>query len=481
MRFQHIIAMLVAVTLLSGTVSQSVGYAASASTAKNTAGIAIQINGQRIKNDVPAMIKNDRTLVPLRGVLEKLGAQVQWNEPSRQVVVDYKDTHLVLTIDSTQAINNGITSTLDVAPAIYSNRTMVPLRFIAEKIGMNVQWLSDAALVTITDPTYFDNLPGSTVLGYTTSNYTGDKGSYNSLAANTERIDSIATFSYQFDSSGKLSLTLQQSQSNTVSLANDNGIQSLVLVHNLIGGKFNADTAHAVLSSPEKRAVLIQNILTVIGKGAYAGVNIDIENVYWYDRQNYSDFVKELKAALTPYGMLTTLSIPAKTNDNYPKSSWSGAFDYKTLGKYADRIMLMTYDEHYAGGSPGPVASLPWVESVIKYATSQIPSQKVMLGIAGYGYDWSLASGRKGKAVRYKAIEQNLADLNTQSIWDIDSKTPYYKYTQNGVSHVVWYENSRSLDYKLSLVNRYKLGGIGIWQLGYEDSTFWDVVDSYFG
>jgi len=69
------------------------------------------------------------------------------------------------------------------------------------------------------------------------------------------------------------------------------------------------------------------------------------------------------------------------------QDNWSSAFDYAAIGKYADWVQIMTYDEHWSGGTPGPIASLPWVENVIKYAITVIPKEKILLGVAAYGYD----------------------------------------------------------------------------------------------
>ena len=135
--------------------------------------------------------------------------------------------------------------------------------------------------------------------------------------------------------------------------------------------------------------------------------------------------------------------------------------------------MIMTYDEHYFGGTAGPIASLPWVENVIKYAVQAIPSNKILLGIAGYGYDWSDSGSR---ALSYKNVVRLLSDLNMQSSWDFEAKSPYFAYDKNGVVHQVWYEDTRSISYKLDLVKSYNLGGIGIWRLGFDNEDFWNTI-----
>jgi len=437
--------------------------------------VVIAVNGQRIATDVTPFIYNERTVVPLRGVFEKLGAEVNWIADQRTVIVKYQNTEIRIQIGNTSAYVNGSEKFLDVPPIIYNDLTMIPLRFISENIGMWVQWVPEAKLATITDPSYFSTLQTekNTVLGFTTNDYKGDTGSYNSVITYSDNIDYIATFSYQVSSNGGLKLT-GESQKSTVDFSNSNNIKPLVLIHNFVNGQFDKDVAHSILSDKTKREKLINNILVTMSTEQYCGVNIDIENIYWYDRQNYTSFVKELKEKLTPYGFLTTLSVAAKTYDSYINDNWGGAFDYPELGKYADKILIMTYDEHYSSGSAGSIASLQWVDSVMKYATSSIPSNKVLLGIPAYGYDWSSA---RTKVVTYKNVDKLISDTNAQSFWNESLASPWLSYTKGGITHEVWYENSQSISRKLNLVSKYNLGGIGIWRLGYDNDSFWNPIE----
>ncbi len=435
--------------------------------------VYININGKRIYPDASPFIKDGRTLVPIRIIAENLGAEVDWNESTRDIAITLGSTSIKMSVGTKTATINGKLKTLDVPPQIYDSRTFVPIRFIAESMNMIVNWIPEIRLATVTSPDYFDNIYGKTVLGYSTNDFKGDTSSYNSLINNPDSIDSIVTFSYTADSKGNLN-PIGQSQSNAVKFANDNGIRPLVLINNYIGESFDINLANKILSNETVRKNLIHNILLAMGREEYAGVNIDIEHINWYDRDNYSAFIKELKETLGPFGFLTTVSISAKTYDSYKLDNWSGAFDYAEIGKYADQIMLMTYDEHFATDVPGSISSLPWVENVVKYASSVIPSKKLLLGIAGYGYDWADTGT---KVISLKDVPDFISKSGLTVQWDDTLKSPHFSYEKNGVAHEVWYENADSISYKYDLVNKYGLGGIGLWRLGYEDSVFWDITD----
>ncbi|MBC8061299.1 MAG: fibronectin type III domain-containing protein [Clostridiaceae bacterium] len=308
------------------------------------------------------------------------------------------------------------------------------------------------------------------ILGFTTYYYSGDPSSYNSMAANTSTIDEIATQTYNTDSFGNISGLIP---TNQITYANNNGVKTYVMLQN----NFDGNIAKSVLENQANRQALENNLLNAIKVNGYKGVNVDLEGVFYYDRNYYTTFVQELYNLLTPLGYSVTLSVPAKTSDS-PTNSWSGAYDYAALSNYCDKIAIMTYDEHYAGGAAGPVASIGWVENVVKYAVTVIPSEKIMLGVAAYGYDWA-SSGTKAYGVNGM---NNLAATNNTTIkWDDVSKTPYFNYTDtSGIYHSAWFENGQSLGYKLDLVNSYNLNGIAIWRLGLENTDYWTSIKTKF-
>lgn len=305
-----------------------------------------------------------------------------------------------------------------------------------------------------------------TVLAFTTYYYPEDKSSYNQMVENTSSINSIATDTYTIDTKGNLSGNVPKEQ---IAYANDNKIKPLAMITN----KFNRDLAKALLESSDNRKLLIKNILNTLKTNNYKGVNIDFENVYYYDRDYYTSFLKELYRELNSQGFIVTASVPAKTSDNL-KDSWSGAYDYKEIAKYTDQVILMTYDEHSLNGPSGPVASINWVKTVIKYAASIIPTSKIVLGVASYGYDWS-SNGVKAYGI--DAIYKLAETYNAEIEWNDVSKSAFFKYKdKSGISHTVWFENSTSLSYKLDIANDNNLAGIAIWRLGLENEDYWSTI-----
>jgi spore germination protein len=307
------------------------------------------------------------------------------------------------------------------------------------------------------------------IAGYYVENYNNDPVGYRALSENLGAINTVIPFSFQVDQYGNIKSTHNP---RPVNLARSAGANSLALVNNISGNNFSSNTIHRMLSNSAARSRAVNGITRMLMENGYQGVNIDFENVPAGDRYHLTTFFSELAAQLRPRGLLVTASVPAKTYDDR-KSNQSGAYDYGALSPYLDQVMIMTYDEHYSGGPAGPVASYPWVEKVIKYSLNHIPNNKIVVGIAAYGYDWSW---NKGKALQYSGIQKLIRQYKIAPKWHPTYRVPYFTYKSWGASHQVWYENSHSTASKVQLVRKYNLRGVAVWRLGYEDPGIWSTI-----
>jgi spore germination protein len=314
------------------------------------------------------------------------------------------------------------------------------------------------------------------IVGFYTEDWVGDTASLQSVNTYGAKMSGIATFSYQLQTDGTFA---GSAPATAISNVRNSGGKVVALFHNYIGGVFNKDIIHNALVDQALRSRVQNNILAVVKNNGFDGVNIDFENIPSADRAVFTTFMSELTKLLHNNGFMVTISIPAKTWDN-PNDGWSGAFDYKALGVLADRLMLMTYDEHWYGGPSGPVASIGWVEQVIKYTVSQVSADKLLLGVGMYGYDWEVASGITTRALSAKKALQVASQYGSVINWDSTAQAPYFYYTTNGVQHIVWFESNNSATFKMNLVKTYNLAGVAIWRLGYEDSGFWQTIISKF-
>ncbi|WP_425060910.1 hypothetical protein SCACP_16690 [Sporomusa carbonis] len=301
-----------------------------------------------------------------------------------------------------------------------------------------------------------------------------DVSSYNSMVKNADVIKTIAPFWATMQADGTINDRGGNDHASVVKTAHQNNITTLLLVNN---AKQDSATppVHTVLATPALRTTTINNLEAYIKKYDLDGINIDFEMVPAEDRDNLTAFMRELSARLKPQGYIVSIDVFPKQDES---NDVAAAYDYAELAKYADKIMIMTYDNHGMWSGPGPIADIRWVENSLKYALKYIPKNKLYLGIAAYGYDWS-ANGVQ--SLEFKPIMDLAQRYGAAVKWDDASKSPYFSYTSNdGTAHTIWFENSESLKYKLALVTKYDIAGAAMWKLGEEDPAFWPVLRDKF-
>lgn len=310
---------------------------------------------------------------------------------------------------------------------------------------------------------------GKEVVGFYAEWWGTDHSSFDSMSKNKDVIGTIAPFWATLNEDASVSDRGGNDHASVVNAAHKNNISTLLMVNNAKPDS-SSPPIHTVLSDKALRSKAIDNIEAYIKQYHLDGVNIDFEMVPAQDRDKLSAFMQELYTRLKPQGYVVSIDVFPKQNEN---NDVSVAYDYAALAKYADKIMIMTYDNHGVWSKAGPIADISWVENNLKYALDFIPKNKIYLGIAAYGYDWS----SKGvESLEYPAITNLIQKFGAPVLWDETSQSPHFVYTgPDGISHEVWYENSKSLQYKLDLVNKYDIAGVAVWKLGEEDPGYWQV------
>jgi len=301
-----------------------------------------------------------------------------------------------------------------------------------------------------------------------------DTSSYNSMVKNADAIKTIAPFWATLQADGTVSDRGGNNHETVIKTAHQKNMSVLLLVNNA-KQEGNTPPVHTVLTNPALRTNAIDNFEAYIKKYGLDGINVDFEMVPAEDRDNLTAFMRELYLRFKPQGYIVSIDVFPKQNET---NDVAAAYDYAELAKYADKIMIMTYDNHGMWSGPGPIADIAWVENNLKYALKFIPKEKLFLGVAAYGYDWSTQGT---ESLEYKTII-NLAQRYGQEVqWDEAAKSPYFSYvSDDGAKHTVWFENSKSLKEKLALITKYDIAGAAMWKLGEEDPGIWPVVSEMF-
>ena len=243
-------------------------------------------------------------------------------------------------------------------------------------------------------------------------------------------------------------------------------------------GNHNTAENHEFLSNPAARATAINNIKRLMERG-YAGVNLDFEMLKNEDRDLYSSFVAEVANALKPMNRLTTVAVMARTARQ--AATWAKDFDYNAIGRSADYVMVMTYDQHWNGSEPGPIGGKDWMIEVMDYATQEIAKEKLLLGIPSYGRAWPL-NGNPATSITAKRAEELIRIKGASPVYNPVTAEISFNYVDDeGQPRIAYYTDARGLQEKLKLIEDLDLGGMAMWRLGYETPDWWQVIRQTFG
>lgn len=247
-------------------------------------------------------------------------------------------------------------------------------------------------------------------------------------------------------------------------------------------GLFNNLLISALVHDPEVRDRLIENLLILMEEKGYKGLDIDFEYILRADRDAFTEFVRTCAERMHAAGNRMTVALAPKTSADQPGLLYEGK-DYRALGEAADGVLLMTYEWGYKYGPPMAVAPLQNVRQVVEYAVTEITPDKINLGIPNYGYDWPLPFVQgvaQARTIGNVEAVQIAMSYGAEILFDQTAGSPYFYYENQGILHVVWFEDVRSLSGKFDLVKEFGLQGVGYWNIMQFFRANWLLLEDSF-
>lgn len=384
--------------------------------------VQVELNYLTVEFDTPAVIHNDRVMVPFRGLAELLNVTVDWLADSRTVVANSSGSQVRLQVGNPTAYQNNGAVLLDAPPLLVNGRVLVPLRFFSEAFGCEVTWKADERQVVLFSPPESMEVLAYYALGDKTTSSWEDlfgKPYPDHGIGHTDIVSCLALGWFSLDEKGNL---LTESRTgwqrpvgweDVLELSHARGLTSEMTVH-MVNGQGEIT---ALLNDAEA----CQRAVDQIAREArhYHGVNLDLEGLglsaqgaeLQEIRDKYTAFAAMLAQRLHQDGKTLSISL------HPPNSSYRG-YDYAALGAVCDKLIIMAYDY---GSKPEPLAM---VKEAVEKTVMQVPAHKVVLGI-------SIPS-----------------------------------------------ENAYSAAQKIELARRYDLQGIALWRLGLLDENMWRSLSS---
>ena len=238
----------------------------------------------------------------------------------------------------------------------------------------------------------------------------------------------------------------------------------LPMVQNATGDNWDSVGAAALLRDPKARAAFLDELQRTLVAREADGAVFDFEELPTASQRDYLALLREARARFAAAKLSIAVTVPAQDDD----------WNMKAYAAAADHVILMNYDEHAPATAAGPIASQAWFVRQMNAALTQVPAEKLIVGIANYGYNWTAP----GKADPISIEEAWLIahDSEATVTFDKASGNQSFAYEENGTEHTVWMADATTAWNQLRAANIKGVGGVALWRLGSEDSNFWAAL-----
>ena len=255
---------------------------------------------------------------------------------------------------------------------------------------------------------------------------------------------------------------------NYVDQAHAMGMQVWAVLDNF--NKGDNVQSEVLFASTAARKKLIASLMKDAQTYGFDGINLDVEGIKASAGPHYVQFIRELSVDCRKAGLVLSI-------DSYVPASYSAFYNWAEQGRVADYVVMMGYDEHFAGGEAGSVASIGYERQGIMDLLKQVPKEKLISAIPFYTRIWKEdASGTSSQSVGISSAKEWVETNQVELYWQDDLGQYYGELEKDGVNYEIWMEEERSLELKMQLIRDNGLAGVACWRLGLEPADVWDVV-----
>lgn len=271
--------------------------------------------------------------------------------------------------------------------------------------------------------------------------------------------------------------TIRDTNGNITSLASsayvDAAHQAGLEVWGLVDNFTNQVDTLAVLSNTQSRANMISQLITEAQNSGLDGINVDFEQITEEMSDHYIQFIRELSVECRKNQIVLSV-------DNYVPG-FTSHYNREEQGIVADYVIIMGYDEHFAGSEEaGSVASIDFVREGITETLKEVSKEKVINGLPFFTRLWiESSSGLTSQAIGMQEAETAVANAGVTASWDEETQQNYAEWTADGNTYKIWLEDEQSLEAKLKVMQEYDLAGAAAWKLGFEKSGIWELISRY--
>ena len=294
-----------------------------------------------------------------------------------------------------------------------------------------------------------------------------------SYMAQTKTVNIVApTWYWVSDNDGNMEKAATQEY---VSQAHSMGCQVWAVVDNINSASLQQLDNHTFLTTLDSRTNLIQQLIQEAQTYGFEGINVDFELIPEENGEDYIEFIRELSIACRNTGIILSV-------DTYPNFSFNSHYHLDEQGVFADYIVIMGYDEHYAGSQEaGSVASISYVTQGIQMALNEgIDKDRLINAIPFYSRIWETGDGQvSSKALGMQDIQNFIQTHGMTESWNAEAGQNYAETTEDGKKIQIWVEDAQSIQQKLDVMQSFGIKGVAEWRLQFETADVWDTISNY--
>lgn len=440
------------------------------------------LNGEIQQVDLPLKLIDNNIYLSLEFINEILGDTIK-----------LKDKYNILTIDTDTSIKKGILKSSSL------------IRTLPNKKGVILNLLKKGSVVTIYEDENLENnyiriKSEEGIIGYIKKNsikvYAQEENGKILEPLNNLRLDEqirmawdqiegtsevdLRDFKYKylhklnvisptwFEFSSTKGDLISKASQEYINLAHQKNVE----VWPVLSQSFsNPEFTEEILSSTQKRAYVINQIINISKTMQFDGINIDIENVQESFSQEWVQFIRELYPQANREGLVVSVDI-------YVPSEWTKQYCRNKIAESVDYFMEMAYDQYWSGSEEaGPVSSIIWTEEKIIENLKEVPNEKLVLGMPTYIRHWAeTEDGLETRAYGMDYTQERIRSWETNVVFDNNTLLDYVEHTEEGKTYKIWVENQQSIKRRLELVKKYDLAGYSMWKLGLESEDVWNII-----
>ncbi len=232
--------------------------------------------------------------------------------------------------------------------------------------------------------------------------------------------------------------------------------------YNNVNGGYDTRDVERIIKNKKLRTQFINNLASQLTRYKFKGINLDFDDIKDINSKNYIAFENDLYSILHPLGFLVTQNV-IPDDDKY---------NLERLQHVNDFLFVMAIDQHNDGSNAGDLSNQHWVEEILDDVCTRIPSDKVILTIAGGAYDWPENS--VGKPIGYPQAISTAQENDSKITFDPSSANLHYTYfDDDSLEHTVYFTDAATNFNVIRMADDWATGGVALWRLGAEDPRLW--------